>query len=87
MQSLSINNTGTSHEQNCSSHSNNRRGKVYHPDFVHEKPAYFDLSTVYATRFITLIHTVSSHFSNQAHAAAIGGEIKNLHDKMMAQAL
>ena len=51
-----MNNTGTSH-------STNRGGNVCHLDFAHGKPIYIDLSTVHATRFITLRHTQSQVIS------------------------
>ena len=55
-------------EQRISGDDQSRPGDVYHPDFQHNRPAYFDLSV----RSTTQALHISSYFSYAGVAAAAG---------------
>ena len=52
-----MDNVGVRLEQPCSAQSNSRPGDICHPDFLHGKPAYFDVSVRYSFH---LAYTVKS---------------------------
>ena len=69
--SLMMDNAGVRREQTCSAQSNSRPGDIYHPDFLHGKPAYFDVSV---RNSFHLAYTVKS--AVQPGSAAEAGEIE-----------
>ena len=64
---LSQSHTGVRKEQCISRDDQSRPGDVYHPDFQHGRPAYFDLSVRSTTQ--------ASHISSCAGVAAFAGEL------------
>ena len=68
---------GTHHEQACSAQSKDRPGDIYHPDFLHEKPAYFD---VLVRNSFHLVYAVTS--AVEPSSATETGEMErdSLHD-------
>ena len=66
-----MNNAGVRREQTCSAQSNSRPGDIYHPDFLHGKPTYFDVSVRIS---LHLAYTVKS--AVQPGSAAGAGEIE-----------
>jgi len=67
---LSQSHTGVRKEQRISGDDQSRPGDVYHPDFQHGRPAYFDLSVRSTTQ---ALHISSS--SSCAGVAATAGEL------------
>ena len=66
-----MDNAGVRREQTCSAQSNSRPGDIYHPDFLHGKPAYFEVSV---RNSFHLAYTVKSAI--QPGSAAEAGEIE-----------
>ena len=70
-------NSGTRREQGCSTLSFDRPGDVYHPDFSHGKPAYFDMSVRNSFGPSHIINAAS-----KAVAAAEAGKSEKTFDMM-----
>ena len=66
-----MDNAGTHREQACSAQSNSRPGDICHPDFLHGKLLYFDIS---ARTYFHLAYTVKS--AVQPGVAAEAGEME-----------
>ena len=75
-------NTGCRKEQRCAGSRLDRPGDVFHPDFVHGKPAYFDVTVRCPLQESLLGRSAVS----AGVAAAKGEEDKDAHHDELVQA-
>ena len=80
---LLVDNRDSKREQKCGGESNNRRGDVFHPDFLEGRPAFFDVSVRNSIQ-----PSYVSKAAIKSGAAAEAGEIEKdeKNDRVVTQA-
>ena len=82
-QALLVDNRDSKRKQKCEGESNNRPGDVFHPDFLEDRPAFFDVSVRNSMQ-----PSYVSKAAIKPGAAAEAGEIEKdeKHDRVVTQA-
>ena len=70
--------SGTRRDQHCGDHDNSRPGDVYHPDFLLDRPAYFDITIRNSFQPCYVVQSAQS--AQYAGAASTAGESRKMND-------